>query len=349
MATGISASAAPALGVPETTVIELVPEVASMAGAYFAPWNARLLERGDVRLVVEDGRRYLAASASSFDVIVSDLFIPWHAAAGSLYAREMYAAASRRLAPGGLFCQWLPLYQLTREEFEVIARTFLSVFPQVSLWRNDFFPDRPVVGLVGSLEIVPLNLERVAERVAALPDWARDSLLSTPRSLAMLYLGNRSALAGLLPNGPLNTDDRPVIEFLAPRLTRMNAQGDKDWFTGEAFAAFADRCPSASLRCPIRFVPSSEAVTDARRAGSALFRYALAARRGDRASAEHFESEVRLLVPEVVAAGEQETSVAALADARRTLGDLKAEQERLRRDLDAMEKRLGGGAGEASP
>ena len=128
MATGISASAALALGAHETSVIELVPEVASMAGKYFAPWNAQLLERDGVRLVVDDGRHYLAASASSFDVIVSDLFIPWHANAGALYSREMYEAAAARLAPGGLFCQWLPLYQLTREEFEVIARTFLSTY-----------------------------------------------------------------------------------------------------------------------------------------------------------------------------------------------------------------------------
>ena len=90
MATGISASAAPALGVPETSVIEVVPEVASMAGAYFAPWNAHLLERDDVRLVVDDGRRYLATSASRFDVVVSDLFIPWHAARGKpLRARDV--------------------------------------------------------------------------------------------------------------------------------------------------------------------------------------------------------------------------------------------------------------------
>ena len=62
LATGISASAGPALGVEETTVIELVPEVATAARAHFAPWNANLLERPDVRLVLDDGRRYLAAS-----------------------------------------------------------------------------------------------------------------------------------------------------------------------------------------------------------------------------------------------------------------------------------------------
>jgi spermidine synthase len=45
LATGISASAGPALGVQKTTVIELVPEVATAARAHFAPWNAKLLER----------------------------------------------------------------------------------------------------------------------------------------------------------------------------------------------------------------------------------------------------------------------------------------------------------------
>src|SRR5262249_7748751 len=132
LATGITASVAPALGVRDTTVVELVPEVARAARTHFGMWNDRLLERQDVRLVVDDGRRHLGATDTRFDVIVSALFIPWHAGAGSLYAREMYATAARRLTPGGIFCQWLPLYQLTREEFDVITRTFLAVFPYTS-------------------------------------------------------------------------------------------------------------------------------------------------------------------------------------------------------------------------
>jgi spermidine synthase len=43
LATGITASAGPALGVEKTTVIELVPEVASAARKHFAPWNGKLL------------------------------------------------------------------------------------------------------------------------------------------------------------------------------------------------------------------------------------------------------------------------------------------------------------------
>jgi len=345
MATGITASAGPALGVEQTTVVELVPEVAAMAQAHFGAWNAALLRRPDVRLVVDDGRRWLAASAERFDVVVSDLFIPWHAGAGSLYAREMFETVARRLSPGGVFCQWLPLYQLTREEFDAIARTFVAVFPEASLWRNDFYPDRPVFGLVGLLAPRALDLDHVGERLAALPEWSRDPLLATPEGLAMLHLGDLAAARGLIASGPLNTDDRPLIEFLAPRLTRMSAAGDKDWFTGEALAEFTDALAERVAAAPGGLLPATDAVTAARRAGAALYRYALAARGGDAGAAARYEAQVRQLVPEVVALGERESSVATLADARRTLGTLRTEQERVARELEAMERRLGDLAG----
>ena len=58
-------------------------------------------------------------------------------------------------------------YFLTREEFDVIARTFLTVFPDVQLWRADFYPDRPVVGLVGRRAQSHVDLDQVRDaRVA---------------------------------------------------------------------------------------------------------------------------------------------------------------------------------------
>lgn len=338
MATGISASAGPALGVERTTVVELVPEVAAAADAHFAAWNAALLRRPDVHLVVDDGRRWLAANADPQDVIVGDLFIPWHAGAGSLYAREMFETVRRRLAPSGVFCQWLPLYQLTREEFDTIARTFLAVFPHVSLWRNDFYPDRPVVGLVGRLAPEVVDLDRVGERVAALPEWSRDPLLATPQGLAMLYLGELPAAPDLVGSGPLNTDDRPLIEFGAPRLTRMSAAGDKDWFTGASLATFTEALSERTASAPDAILAPSDAAVAARRAGTALYRYALSARDGDEQSAARYEDTVRRLVPDVVALGERAPSA---ADARRTLGALRTEQEQVARELEAMERRLG--------
>jgi spermidine synthase len=291
-------------------------------------------------LVIDDGRRYLAATDGRFDVIVSDLFIPWHAAAGNLYSVDMYRTAARRLTDGGLFCQWLPLYQLTREEFEVIARTFLAAFPHVTLWRNDFYPNRPVLGLLGTRQPLRVDLDRIGQRLSVLPDWSRDSLLTAPVAIAMLYLGDLSLLPSLLPNGAINSDDHPVIEFLAPRLTRMSATGDKDWLTGETLADYTEALMRKLADHGEPTLPATPAAVDARRAGLTLFRYALAATRGDRAEAEVFMREVSRLVPDVVAAAAREGPAIGLADVRQTLGTLRSEQERLRQQLESMERRL---------
>jgi spermidine synthase len=341
MATGISASAAPALKVENVTVVEVVPEVAELARTHFGKWNAGLLDRRDVRLVVDDGRRYLAATDRRFDVIVSDLFVPWHATAGNLYSVEMYRTVARRLGDGGLFCQWLPLYQLTREEFEVIARTFMTAFPHVTLWRNDFFPNRPVLGLVGTLQPLRVDLDPIGQRLARLPDWSRDSLLTAPLAIAMLYLGDLSLAHGLIPDGAVNRDERPVIEFLAPRLTRMGATGDKDWLTGTALAEYTETLTRRRTGHVEPTLPTTPAVADARRAGLALYRYALAATRDDTAQADALMREVSRLVPDVVAGAAREGPATGLADVRRTLGTLRSEQERLRQQLQSMEQRLG--------
>ena len=340
MATGISASAAIALGVEDVTVIEVVPEVAALAKAHFGAWNGGLLDRRDVRLIVDDGRRHLAATGASFDVIVSDLFIPWHASAGSLYALQMYRTASRRLADGGLFCQWLPLYQLTREEFEVIARTFLAVFPHVTLWRNDFYPNRPVLGLVGARRPVQVDPGRVESRLGALPAWSRDSLLTAPRALAMLYVGDLSLRPEAFATAPVNGDDRPVLEFLAPRLTRMGADGDKDWLRGEALADYTDALVARLAGLTEPALPATAEMAEARQAGAALFRYAIAATRGDAARADALMREVGRLVPDVIASAEREAPAADVAEVRRTLGRLRSEQERLRQQLQSVEQRL---------
>ena len=290
--------------------------------------------------MLDDGRRWLAATPERFDVIVSDLFIPWHAGTGRLYAREMYATVAQRLAPGGLFAQWLPLYQLTRDEFETIARTFLAVFPHATLWRDDFYADRPIVALVGQLSPRPVTLEHIGDRLAALPAWARDPLLATPRAVAMLSMGDLAAAPELFAAAPVNTDDRPVIEFRAPRLTRMSAVGDKDWFTGEALGAFYDDVAERLADAPDPLLPRTDEVRSARRAGTSLYHYAVAATRGDRLRAAALEDEVRRLVPDVVQAADVAAPDATVAAAERTLATLEAREAALHERLRQMERRL---------
>jgi spermidine synthase len=252
---------------------------------------------------------------------------------------DMYRAAARRLTDGGLYCQWLPLYQLTREEFEIIARTFVAAFPHVTLWRSDFYPNRPVLGLVGARQQPRADFDLIGRRLAALPEWSRDSLLTAPPAVAMLYLGDLSLVPGLIPDGAVNRDEHPVIEFMAPRLTRMSASGDKDWLMGAALADYTEAMRRKLGDHVESTLPATPVATDARRAGLTLFRYALAATRGDTAQADALMREVNRLVPDVVAAAREGTA-SGLADVRRTLDSLRSEQERLRQQLQSIERRF---------
>lgn len=198
-----------------------------------------------------------------------------------------------------------------------------------------------MVGLVGRLAPSAVDLEQVRQRLTRMPEWSRDALFASPLGVAMLYAGDLRTAAAESADAALNTDDRPTIEFSAPRLTRVSASGDKDWFIGEPLAAFYDTL--AARETPHEpILPADESTRNAARAGRALVRYALAARRHDPAAGD-LAAEVRRLAPEVVVAAE--TAEVPVDDARRTLADVREAQESVRRRLEVMEQRLESMAG----
>src|SRR6185436_19844994 len=97
--------------------VELLPEVADLARRHFGAANLGLLEDRRVRLVCDDARTFVRGHSGEYDVIVGDLVVPWRAGESALYTAEHFAHARAALAPHGLFCQWLPAYQLTVEQF----------------------------------------------------------------------------------------------------------------------------------------------------------------------------------------------------------------------------------------
>ncbi|MDQ3023280.1 MAG: fused MFS/spermidine synthase [bacterium] len=220
LATGITAGAAlHDQRLRSLTSVELIPAVVE-AAELFADFNTGILTDDRTTVVVNDARHYLYATAKRFDVVVSDLFVPWHSQTGYLYTVEHYRSAFKRLAHGGIFFQWLPAYQLSAEQFELIADSFAHVFPCTSVWVYDSDPRHPLVGLAGSQEPMSIGVDgfhfdstvtdhvNPAQReLAAALD---ESLLF---DLSESYLGDWHTA----PGAELNTDERPLVEFLAPK------------------------------------------------------------------------------------------------------------------------------------
>src|SRR6185437_4205360 len=140
--TGISFGAASLYPGLQSDGVELVPEVLEVMPR-FEPYNFAPGRRPQLKVFTADARRFVRAADATYDVIVADLFHPARDGAGSLYTVEHFRAVRERLAPGGLFCQWLPLHQLDNDMLRVIVRTFLEVFPGAQAWLLHFNVDIP--------------------------------------------------------------------------------------------------------------------------------------------------------------------------------------------------------------
>jgi len=145
--------------------VELVPEVVGLLGE-FEPENARADWGNGLRVTVADARRYVQATPRQYDVVVADLFHPGRDDAGTLYTLEHFRAVRARLALGGLFCQWLPLYQLDGVTLRMVVRAFLEVYPETRAFLLRPNLDTPVVGLVGSLVPTRYRPGVLADRLA---------------------------------------------------------------------------------------------------------------------------------------------------------------------------------------
>ena len=247
LGTGITAGSALRHPVERLLVCEIAPDVIAAAAAHFEVPSGGLFSDPRATVRACDARNHLLGTTERFDMIIADLFVPWRAGIGNLYSREHFDAARARLAAGGLFVQWLPLYQLSRREFEVVARTMLDVFEQVTLWRGHFGARRPVVALVGAAGPTALD-PAVIDRNGRHLSGGRP--LPPAAALAVtlpFYAGNLSAAEGLIPPGPIHTDDRPLVEYLAPVTQRQERAGAAGWFNlaelGDFLRRLAERVP----------------------------------------------------------------------------------------------------------
>jgi spermidine synthase len=201
------------------------------AAPLFADLSGRVREDPRFRIVFRDGRTHLLRTRERFDVIVSEPSNPWITGVANLFTREFYETVRARLAPGGVFGQWFHYYRLEPGDVKTELATFAAVFPHVSLWlvppvTRDGGPGLAAdMLLVGSRE--PLSIDRgrlgAAFRGAPGEDLRATGVVEDEAALVASWTMDGEALRRFVGerSGPLNSDDYPAIELLAPRRNVM--------------------------------------------------------------------------------------------------------------------------------
>lgn len=288
LGTGISAGGSAFHPIQQTTILELVPEVADAARTYFADANMRIVEQPNTRLIVEDARNYLRHTPEKFDVIIGDLVVPWKSGEAALFTRENFQAGKNSLAPGGLYCQWLPMFQLSEDQFRILLNTFLSVFPEAFLWRADFSPNETALALIGFADNKTFTAETIRRRLSQQkPDPANPHLI-TDYALWMNFIGSIKQ-TDVNPKWRINSEDRPWLELLGPTSNaRKNAP-----FTGRPFQNWCQELNATSLS---RF-HATELESTAMHAGNLLFDFTLSLSEENQPAATRAQSELQQLLP----------------------------------------------------
>ena len=179
-------------------VVELSKAV--VAGSdYFKHVNFKLLERPNVTLHVDDGRNFLLMNRKKYDVVTADIILPRHAGAGSLYSREYYELVRGALNEDGVAMQWNGGDSAT--EYKLLMRTFTSVFPHTTLWAEGSL-------MLGSMKPFSISQSAYEARRRTFEQFPWD--LAT---LKRIYSAGPEEIREFLGEGPILTDDKPVIEY----------------------------------------------------------------------------------------------------------------------------------------
>ena len=189
----------------DVTVVELSESVWHGA-RFFGHVNYDLHGQPNVRVYLDDGRRFLRMTRERFDLITADIVQPDHAGAGLLYSVEYFRLIKRALADGGRVVQWLG--RRPESQYKLLMRTFLSVFPNATLWYDGNI-------LVGSDEVARVD-PQVAARVFADPVLAGRAAEAGLDGIPMLRSWRTAgprAMAAYAGAGPVLTDDRPLLEY----------------------------------------------------------------------------------------------------------------------------------------
>jgi spermidine synthase len=215
--------------VERVVICELEPLIPRVVSKYFGDVNNDVATDLKVSIVYDDARHYMLTARETFDVITSDPIHPWVKGAATLYTREYFEHVRNRLNPGGVVTQWVPLYEGTEDSVRSVIATFLEVFPDGTIWRNDDPDGRGYDAvLVGRLDETPIDVDVWQVRLDR-PEYrkVRNSLaevgFDTTVDLLATYLGRARDLRPWFAGAAINTDRNLRLQYLAGSAVNSNA------------------------------------------------------------------------------------------------------------------------------
>lgn len=220
---GITAGALLGHPVEQITIAENCQPVLD-ASYLFEKWNRGVLTNSRTRLFKDDARAVLKLNPDKYDIIISEPSNPWVAGIGSVFSKEFYELAASRLTEGGIMAQWFHQYEMSDNIVLMVLRTFGTVFPHVELWDSQA-GDIVLLGSMKPWESSPAQYQKVYDRPGPRGDLS-DVGMASAVSVWMRQIASQKTGFAIPGDGPVQTDEFPLLEYHAPRAFFMGSQAN---------------------------------------------------------------------------------------------------------------------------
>jgi spermidine synthase len=214
-------------------LVEISKTIANTALNDFSKYNKNLGNDKRVKIIIEDGRNFVAYTKNSYDIITLEPSPPEEVGIVNLYTKEFYKLCLNRLNKDGIMSQWLPIYNTHPDETARIIKTFISVFPNSILWYNE--ADLLLLGFNGEIQIDINKMESLLQNKVISDDLSvsyldsKDYVLKNVNSILAGFLMGPKELQAFSGTFSPITDNHPDLEYTFLKYEKL--ENKPEWMT----------------------------------------------------------------------------------------------------------------------
>jgi len=196
-----------------TDVVEINPVVRDNQFR-MKQWNFDIERNPKVNIVVDDGIHYIQSVNKSYDMILNTVTSPLYFSSSKLYTVDFFDKIKRRLNPDGIYLTWMDT-RIGSDGARIILNSLKQRFNHCSI----LFVKSGYYLLIASDKPVKLQHPHLVDQAPPLQRYLLEHKI-IPRLLAYNVLSPEVFTDKLNLDAPINTIDRPVLEFAMASLKK---------------------------------------------------------------------------------------------------------------------------------
>ncbi len=227
-----------------TDVVEINPVVRDNQFR-MKQWNFDIEHNHKVNIVVDDAIHYIQSVPDTYDLILNTVTTPLYFSSSKLYTLDFFDKIKRRLRPDGVYVTWMDT-RIGSEGARIVVNTVRQRFKHCSF----VFIKSGYYLLLASDDPVKLQHPDLLDKAVAL----KTNLLQNriiPRQLGYNVMTSDVLTGKPWYSAPINTIDRPVLEFEIASLKQKNFSE----FQRQLYATFSLDDVAGSVEPAMKYDP----------------------------------------------------------------------------------------------